>query len=87
MKKKENASFDSEILQLDSVDTADTTQLPIEHLIGFVKKRIQLGVTEQGRGLKISRNSLIKHIFAELRYLPRRYVVMGGAHGNCVLSL
>ena len=39
MKKKENASFDSEILQLDSVDTADTTQLPIEHLIGFVKKR------------------------------------------------
>ena len=29
MKKKENASFDSEILQLDSVDTADTTQLPI----------------------------------------------------------
>ena len=70
MKKKENASFDSEILQLDSVDTADTTQLPIEHLIGFVKKRRQVGVTAQGRGLKISRNSLIKHIFAELRYLP-----------------
>ena len=29
MKKKENASFDSEILQLDSVYTADTTRLPI----------------------------------------------------------
>ena len=52
MKKKENASFDSEILQLDSVDTADTTQLPIEHLIGFVKKRIQLDVTAQSRGQK-----------------------------------
>ena len=52
MKKKENASFDSEILQLDSVDTADTTQLPIEHLIGFVKKRRQLGVTAQGRRQK-----------------------------------